>query len=188
MFTGLIESTAEVTNRTENQIAVTRPAIFDDVKTGSSIAVSGVCLSIVKLTDTEMTFDVHEETWSRTKLGSLNKGDRVNLERALKADGRFEGHIVQGHVDAVGECSNAAMQQCSNTVLKIMFPQELKGLIVEKGSIAIDGVSLTVCEVRDTEFAVVLIPHTLEGTTLGALAEGDDVNLEADILGKYGIL
>lgn len=179
MFTGIVEAVAEIKNRTDGSLILERPPGFDDIRIGSSICVSGACLSIVKFDETSIGFDVHEETWSRTKLGSLNVGDDVNLERAMKADGRFEGHIVQGHIDGAGEVCGAG------PMLTIKYPTPLKNLIVEKGSIAIDGVSLTICEVDSEKFSVAIIPHTLEFTTLGKLKTGDKVNLEADILGKY---
>ncbi len=224
MFTGITETMAELKNRTDTGLTIERPSNFDDIQIGSSICVSGVCLSVVKFDDASISFGVHEETWKRTKLGSLNAGDKVNLERAMKADSRFEGHVVQGHVDGVGVVvggagaspagdrprgpvgrspgegwsekfvaprgrSSAEHGSASDAhappMLTIKYPQALSNLIVEKGSIAIDGVSLTICEVDDEKFSVALIPHTLEVTTLGNLKDGDKVNLEADILGKY---
>ena len=184
MFTGLIETTAEVQERTPSSLTIERPKGFSDVKEGSSIAVSGVCLTIAKLTKESMQFDVTEETWSRTTLGSLQKGDRINLERALSASDRFEGHIVQGHVDGVGQCENVKIRKYENE-LSIRYPKELRGLIVEKGSIAMDGVSLTVVQVDEETFSVALIPLTLQATTFGSLRTGSRVNLEADIIGKY---
>lgn len=218
MFTGLIEATAKVLECSKRGIAVERPVFFDDIRIGSSIAVSGACLTVVELTDTSMRFDVHEETWKRTKFGELKKGDPsknlraslVNLERALKAGDRLEGHIVQGHVDGVGEVRSLRASERSERVEKLLesapagalleenarsasreavmtisYPSFLRGFIVEKGSIAIDGVSLTVASVSDQNFTVALIPQTLEQTILGGLKEGDRVHLEADILGKY---
>lgn len=189
MFTGIIEEMAEVNNRTGAGLTIGRPPNFDDIQIGSSICVSGACLSVVKLDERSISFDVHEETWKRTKLGSLNAGDRVNLERAMKADSRFEGHIVQGHVDGIGtlatSCDCSPGEVPASPMLAIKHHQELNHLIVEKGSIAIDGVSLTICEADDEKFSVALIPHTLVATTLGLMKMGDRVNLEADILGKY---
>lgn len=218
MFTGIIEGVAGVKNRSEDGLILERPSDFDDIQIGSSICVSGACLSVIKFDEGSMRFDVHEETWNRTKLGSLKAGDKVNLERAMKADGRFEGHIVQGHVDGVGEVGGAGVvsngprprrgtlrfgifstrraalrgygsgkhtETPASPMLTFKYPSHLKNLIVEKGSMAVDGVSLTVCEVDEEKFSVALIPHTLEVTTLGQLKTGDKVNLEADILGKY---
>lgn len=179
MFTGIVETTAQILDRTDTGLIIERPATFDDIHIGSSICVSGCCLSIVEFDDSSMRFDVMQETWNCTKLGSISKGERVNLERALRADGRFEGHVVQGHVDDVGKVCKV------DKVQKVSLPKALVGLVVPKGSIAIDGVSLTVCDVTDSEFTVALIPLTLKETTLGVLKEGDMVNLEADILWKY---
>jgi len=187
VFTGLIEEVAEVLKRTDHGLLIARPAPFNDIRIGSSIAVSGACLTIASLTDQSMGFDVHEETWARTKLGTLKKGDLVNLERALKAGERFEGHIVQGHVDCVGAVSifSRGSGASRETYLTVRFPPPLRDLIVEKGSIAVDGVSLTVAHVDDEAFTVALIPETLTKTTFGNLQVGEGVNLEADILGKY---
>lgn len=206
MFTGLIESTAKVIDRTGSGLILARPASFDDMNVGSSISVSGACLTVVELTGSSMRFDVHEETWKRTKLGELKKGHLVNLERALKAGDRLEGHIVQGHIDSTGMVVGIAHPPSPRLrgagghvdgvalvsrpaqkegILTITYPFSLRGFIVEKGSIAVDGVSLTVTHVDDETFSVVLIPETLKKTTLGNLEEGSSVNLEADILGKY---
>ena len=192
VFTGLIEEVAEVLNRTDHELLIARPATFNDIRMGSSIAVSGACLTVASLTDQSMGFDVHEETWARTKLGTLNKGDWVNLERAMKISDRLEGHIVQGHVDGVARVSPQGVRAGGPSgdtpappTLTIEYPTELRGLIVEKGSIAVDGVSLTIAHVDDEAFTVALIPETLQKTTLRNLQIGEGVNLEADILGKY---
>lgn len=189
MFTGLIETTAKVLECSEQGIVIERPVIFDDSRIGSSIAVSGACLTVTELEPSSMRFDVHEETWKRTKLRELKKGDLVNLERALKAGDRLEGHMVQGHVDGVGKVSSLRasppVRTSREAVMTISYPPPLRGLIVEKGSIAVDGVSLTVTHVDDETFSVALIPETLKKTTLGNLQEGGWVNLEADVLGKY---
>lgn len=191
MFTGIIEATAEVLERTSKELLLERPASFQDIAIGSSIAVSGACLTIATLTKKTIAFDVHEETWKRTKLGSLVPGDLVNLERAMSAHGRFEGHIVQGHVDCVTRvCSEGATRTGgtkadTSLLMTFEFPSSLHGLVVEKGSVTIDGVSLTIVSVDAKTFTVALIPHTLKETTLGTLKKGDVVNIEADILGKY---
>jgi len=186
MFTGLIEAVAEILEVTPQGLTTTRPVSFLDVKGGSSIAVSGVCLTLTALDAQSLSFDVIEETWKRTTLGSLQKGDCVNLERALPLDSRLEGHFVQGHVDAVGEVRSVeGVGGVEGVKVKIAYPSQLRGLIVEKGSIAIDGVSLTVAHVDAETFSIALIPATLKQTTLGTLREGASVNLETDILGKY---
>jgi riboflavin synthase len=189
VFTGIIEELGTVREISQRQLDLSRPSTFDDLKPGSSIAVSGVCLTIVKLDHSSIAFDLSPETLKRTTLGGLKKGDMVNLERAVKADGRFEGHIVQGHVDCVGRVGKVRKEGKEGTTLTVSYPRQLQGFIVEKGSIAVDGVSLTVvaCRLSLTahSFSVALIPHTLQTTTLGSLKVGDSVNLETDILGKY---
>lgn len=167
-----------------NGLTLMRPASFTDVAVGSSIAVAGVCLSAVAVSDEEITFDVVEETKRRSTLGTLREGDRVNLERAMRADSRFDGHIVQGHTEGVGEVVSVERDGLW-TVLAVRLPEESVPAVVSKGSIAFDGVSLTVVTMHDRECCVALIPHTCEHTTLGALKEGDRVNVETDILGRY---
>ena len=195
MFTGIIEATAPILGKMDTGLTLERPATFDDIRLGSSIAVAGCCLSIVEFDERSMRFDVVEETWNCTKLGSLEEGDPVNLERAMKADGRFEGHMVQGHVDGVGQVKvenreqrtlRPSSGQAENSVtLTISLPERMLPHVVPKGSICIDGVSLTVASLRGSECAIALIPHTLQNTTLGDLREGDSVNIETDIVGKY---
>jgi len=180
MFTGIIEATGKILEKSEDGLEIARPSIFDDCTVGSSISISGVCLTITELDDKSMRFDVVDETLQKTTLGSLNPGDQINLERALRADARFEGHIVQGHVEGV-----AQVESLDQGILTVTVPSDLSPLIVEKGSIAIDGVSLTVAKKDGVQVSVALIPHTLENTTLGSLKDGDTVNIETDILGRY---
>ncbi len=180
MFTGIIEATAKVLETGANKLVLERPAHFDDIKIGSSIAVSGVCLSIISFDERQMSFDVIETTLKKTKLGSLAVGDYANLERAMRADGRFEGHIVTGHSEGVG-----VVVAKKDTILTITIPSPLLPFIVLHGSITIDGVALTVAEISNAQLSVALIPHTLEHTTLGSLVPGSCVNLETDILGRY---
>lgn len=165
--------------RSETQLTIMRPETFDDIVLGSSIAVSGVCLTVVALDDNSMIFDVVAETWDKTSLGALEQGSQVNLERALKADGRFDGHIVQGHIEGV-----ATVKEVGSTFV-IELPGDLTELVVRKGSITIDGVSLTVASNEQNMCVVALIPHTLAETTLGKRQPGDKVNIETDILGRY---
>ncbi|NOS68213.1 MAG: riboflavin synthase [Candidatus Peribacteraceae bacterium] len=181
MFTGIIEATATVLNTSSTGLTIERPALFDDIKIGSSISVSGVCLSVVELRSSSMRFDVVEETWKKTKLAELKKGDRVNLERSMKASDRIEGHIVQGHVEGVGTVNSVKRKEKST---EIIFHFSLLSFhsIVPKGSIAIDGVSLTVADVHDQSVTIALIPHTVENTTLGSLKKGDHVNIETDVM------
>jgi riboflavin synthase len=166
----------------KNKLILERPATFTDIKLGASIAISGVCLSVVQFDDTQMSFDVIDETLRKTKLGDLHVGDAVNLERAMKASDRFEGHIVQGHVEGTGEIRDLGSE---TGVLNIVLPDILVPFVIAKGSITLDGVSLTVANIDDTVCTVALIPHTLSITTLGHLKPGDRINIETDILGRY---
>ena len=187
MFTGIIESTAKVIEKTDRGITVECPATFNDIKIGSSISVSGVCLSIVEFDVTSMRFDVIDETWAKTNLGDLRVGNLVNLERAMKAGDRLDGHVVQGHIEGVGEVVSCQLS-AESSKLTIRVPQEFTASIVTKGSIALDGVSLTVADIQDDIVTVALIPHTLTNTTLQNLKEGDRVNVETDVLIRSHIL
>lgn len=187
MFTGIIEATAPILIKSDTQLSVQRPEVFNDLIIGSSIAVSGVCLSIVSFDDVSMTFDVVEETWKKSKLGSLRTGDMVNLERACLADSRLDGHVVQGHCEGTGTVREIGKlgNWESGTTMSIETPSELNKFFVQKGSISLDGVSLTIAEVNADHITVALVPLTLEKTTLGSLAEGDPINIETDIVGRY---
>ncbi|MDA0238069.1 MAG: riboflavin synthase [Proteobacteria bacterium] len=182
MFTGIVEATAHIIDPDPRRFRIGRPASFDDIRIGSSIAVSGVCLSVTALDVDSMEFEVIPETLGQSKLGRLKRGDMVNLERAMKADARLDGHIVQGHVEGTGAISDMRHE---GGVLFIKLPKELIKNIVHKGSIAIDGVSLTVASIKGEEISVALIPLTLKETTLGLLKAGDAVNVETDVLLKY---
>ncbi|MDD5041879.1 MAG: riboflavin synthase [Candidatus Peribacteraceae bacterium] len=237
MFTGIIEAMAKVLAQGDGRLMLERPAMFDDLKTGSSIAVSGVCLTVTEMNPTSLTFDVMPETISKTTIGNLAAGDFVNLERALPAHGRFEGHVVQGHSEGTGEIvgltpipvsfahnlhlpapsstlqlrSGSAREEGESTLnsqtttnsthspslverglgrevksqdvrLTVRVPAELKRVIVPKGSICLDGVSLTVADTGADTCTVALIPTTLTGTTLGRKRMGERVNIETDIL------
>lgn len=182
MFTGIIEATAHVLKISDSGLTLERPAVFDDIKIGGSIAVSGVCLSVTAFDKNSMSFDVVATTFQKTKLGSLKKGDTVNLERALRADARLEGHIVLGHCEGVGE---GLAVGAVGALLTVTIPEELKKYVVLHGSITLDGVALTVAALKGTAVTVAIIPHTLTNTTLGSLKAGDSVNIETDILGKY---
>ena len=157
---------------------------FEDVAVGASIAVNGVCLTATTVSEDHITVDVVPETLDRTNLNLLDQGSPINLERPMPATGRFDGHIVQGHVDGVGEIA-AIGHDDDGTVMTVRPPADLMQFIVEKGSITIDGVSLTVAGLTDTTFDVALIPHTLDVTTLGLRKPSDPVNLEVDVLAKY---
>lgn len=180
MFTGIIDAVSPVQSVGPTTVTLRRPKEYTDVTIGSSIAVAGVCLSVTELTDDTMSFDIMQTTLQKTTLGSLRVGQAVNLERAMRADARFEGHIVQGHVDDVG-----TVRSFDSGVLTVEVPENLLPLIVLHGSVTVDGVSLTVSALNGQHVSVSLIPHTLATTTLGSLVVGGRVNIETDILGKY---
>jgi riboflavin synthase len=188
MFTGIVEelgTIASLDRGTDSaRLTVRGPLVTGDATHGASIAVNGVCLTVVEHADGEFTVDVMAETLSRSSLGSLRAGDRVNLERAMAAGGRFGGHVVQGHVDGTAQILERVPGDRWELV-RLSLPAGLARYVVEKGSITVDGVSLTVASVDDTSFTVSLIPTTLELTTLGHKGIGDLVNLEVDVLAKY---
>ena len=188
MFTGIVEAVgtiAALERRGEGlRLAVEAPAVAAGVAVGDSVAVNGACLTVVSVGDGVLALDAVRETLERTSLGGLAPGARVNLERPLRADGRLDGHIVQGHVDATGRVERLE-RHGDDVRLFVACDPDFADLLVPKGSVAIDGVSLTVVGLRPRGFDVVLIPHTLAATTLGERRPGDPVNLEADILGKY---
>jgi riboflavin synthase len=183
MFTGIVEATGKVAAVGDGRLIVASP-LLADAPIGASVSVAGVCLTVVEHSDAGTRFDVVPETLDRTTLGGLEVGSQVNLELAMPATGRFDGHVVQGHVDGVGSVEAFAEEE-GRVTLTIRPPSRLLSHIAEKGSIAIDGVSLTVAGVSGDTFSVALIPHTLEMTTLGGLAPGDRVNLETDVIAKY---
>jgi riboflavin synthase len=180
MFTGLIEEVGRVVEATPTRLGVEARTVLEDAKLGDSIAVNGVCLTIAELDQGTFTADVMAETLRRTNLGALAPGQPVNLERALRADARLGGHIVQGHVDAV-----AALAAREDGDMAFVAPSALVKYIARKGAVAINGVSLTVVAVDDAVFSVSLIPATLAGTNLDGLKVGDAVNLEVDVVAKY---
>lgn len=188
MFTGIIEEIGEIAavNRGVKscELTVKGNVIFGDLKIGDSVAVNGVCLTASKINGDTFTADVMAETVRRSNLGTLKKGSKVNLERAMAADGRFGGHIVAGHIDGTGLVQSLARED--NAVwVTVTAGEEIMRYIVEKGSVAIDGISLTVASVFRDAFAVSIIPHTGAETTLLARKSGERVNLECDIVGKY---
>jgi riboflavin synthase len=188
VFTGIIENKGAVESIEVQEdlarLVIRAPQIAADVKLGDSVAVNGTCLTVVESDGERLSFDAVRETLERTALGDLKAGSEVNLERAMRADGRFDGHIVQGHVDGVGRVARLT-RQGDDVQLFIECDKEFAELLVDKGSVAIDGVSLTVVTVGEAGFDVILIPHTLVVTTMGDFEAGRRVNLEADILGKY---
>ena len=187
VFTGIVEQVADVVsvedNGTGNRL-VLAGGTLGDVPVGASISVNGVCLTAVEAGDGQLSVDIVPETLARSTLGSLLPGGRVNIERPMRADGRFDGHIVQGHVDGVGTVREVIVGG-GGVVMRVDAPEESMPYVVEKGSITIDGVSLTVAGLSEGGFEVALIPHTLDVTTLGLLKPGDTVNLEMDVLAKY---
>lgn len=188
MFTGIIEEIGTINHTAINQlfgrIAISAHTVLEGTKPGDSIAVNGVCLTVTALHPDGFEADVMAETLRRSNLGEIVTGAKVNLERAMPADGRFGGHIVSGHIDSTGEITHMAREY--NAVwITLKAPGSALDLIVEKGSIAIDGVSLTAAIVSDIDFKVSLVPHTGKETALLSKKPGDLVNLECDIIGKY---
>jgi riboflavin synthase len=188
MFTGIVEAMGTVVEVADTggkrRLAIDAGGLAEGLGVGESVAVNGVCLTAVEVAGSVLAVEAVEETLARSNLGLLAEGSRVNLERPLRADGRFDGHIVQGHVDGVGRVRSATPEGASIR-LWIDAPPALRRYLAEKGSVAVDGVSLTVSGVDGTGFEVVLIPHTLEVTLFGARRPGDAVNLEADVIAKY---
>ncbi|MEV4997673.1 riboflavin synthase [Streptomyces niveus] len=188
MFTGIVEELGEVT-AVENlgdssRFRLRGPAVTEDAKHGDSIAVNGVCLTVVDLAEGEFTADVMAETLNRSSLGALVPGSRVNLERPMAVGDRLGGHIVQGHVDGTGMVVEREASE-NWEIVKISLPADLTRYVVEKGSITVDGVSLTVVDAGPDYFTISLIPTTLALTTLGIKQPGDPVNLEVDVIAKY---
>ncbi len=190
MFTGIIEAIGTVTEMRPAgnaiRLRVAAPGLFADAPAvlGESVAVNGVCLTVSEIDARAVRFDVVPETIRRSKLNALRAGDPVNLERAMRPTGRFGGHFVQGHVDGVGTV-RSVQRAGESYLLTVQAPAEVLEFVVEKGSITIDGVSLTIAHLSSDAFSVALVPHTLSATTLGRLKVGDVVNLEADLIGKY---
>jgi len=188
MFTGIIEAVGKVANIEHGgeaiRLTVASSKIAEDVALGDSVSINGVCLTVTDIHAPRITFDAVYETMRKTTLGDLGVGDAVNLERAVPVGGRLGGHVVQGHVDGTGRI--ASIRPIGNSwFVYIDTTPELMRYIVTKGSVAVNGISLTVAEAEDRTFALSIIPHTWENTTLQQLRAGDAVNIETDILGKY---
>ena len=183
MFTGIVEEVGSIINP-GNRLKIKCEKILSDVNLGDSIAVNGICLTVTEFDANSITVDVMNETLNKTYLGSMKKGDLVNLERAMPANGRFGGHIVSGHIDGTGIIRNITKDGIS-IWYSITADDKILSYIVEKGSIAIDGISLTVAYINEEIFKVSVIPHTQDNTTLLSKNIGDKVNLENDIVGKY---
>ncbi len=187
MFTGIITDVGEVVDNRSTQEALrlsVRSVLLADCEIGASVAVNGACLTVVALQDDVATFDVSPETQERTTIGSLTAGRKVNVERPLRAGEEFGGHIVQGHVDGVGLVESIA-PEADGRRMRIALPEGLARYVVEKGSVCVDGVSLTATSVNGHAFEVALVPHTLTATTLGDEGPGTNVNIEVDVLAKY---
>jgi riboflavin synthase len=188
IFTGIIEETGTI-NRIDrginsSRINIKARTVLEGTKIGDSIAINGVCLTVTSLGNSHFTADIMAETLAKTNLGQLSSGQLVNLERAVRLGDRMGGHLVQGHVDGIGFIAEQKKMDIA-TILRIKAEQDLLGYVVKKGSIAIDGISLTVVDVLADSFTISLIPHTSANTTLGYKKPGDSVNLETDIIGRY---
>lgn len=188
MFTGIVEELGSVAGIEEQDDAIRLtlrgPLVVSDAGRGDSIAVNGCCLTVTDQDADTFTVDVMKESLDKTSLGALAVGDPVNLERAMRADGRFGGHVVQGHVDGTGTIASRTASEHWE-VVAVAYPRELGRYLVPKGSVTVDGTSLTVVDVDDETFTISLIPTTLAATTLGTKQPGDPVNLEVDVLAKY---
>lgn len=185
MFTGIVEELGSVRSLQDHRLEITCGVVPADTDVGASVAVNGVCLTVVGRAPDGLAFDLSEETIARTSLRRLAFGARVNLERPVTLAARLGGHVVQGHVDDVGTVVADERDSAGGARLRIWVPPELRRYTVEKGSIAVDGVSLTVAELHDDGVTIALIPHTLAVTTLGTSSPGDPVNLEVDMIAKY---
>ena len=184
MFTGIVEEVGVVAKISDNAMTIRASKVLEGVKLGDSIAVNGACLTAVEFSQSEFSVDLSPETMRRTSLGQLSVGGPVNLERALLASDRMGGHIVQGHVDGTGRVMSIKPDGDS-IIFRIRVPKRLDHYIVEKGFVAVDGISLTVVKRGASSFTLAVIPYTLENTNLSTVSVGDRVNLEADILAKY---
>lgn len=188
MFTGIITNTGLVSKWTPTKsggrLLVKPKRKFIRVQIGESIAINGCCLTVVSHHQQTLAFDVSDETMKKTAMAELQQGSTVNLERAMRASDRLGGHFVLGHVDCVGRVKRVIRHKGS-VEIRISYPKKFANLLIEKGSVTVDGISLTVCDLTSTEFSLYIIPHTLKETHLESMSSGDRVNLEFDVLGKY---
>lgn len=185
MFTGIVEELGQVVSREGSRMVVRSPVAASDAAIGDSVSIDGVCLTVVALDGDELSFDISQETFDRTSLGALRSGDAVNVERPATLASRLGGHLVQGHVDATARVSAVRPDADGSARVSVRLPGPLLRYVVEKGSITLDGVSLTVAALRGDVIDVALIPHTLEATTFGTVRAGDPVNVEVDVLARY---
>lgn len=190
MFTGIIEEVGRVARISDKnnsrRIVVSCSQLVKELKKGESVAVSGVCLTAVEVTPTSFSADLAEETWKRTSFSRIKKDTLVNLELPMRADGRFGGHIVQGHVDGIGKfLALDKIRDAEDYWLRIEIPSELERYVISKGSLSIEGISLTVARIEGLTVTAAIIPHTVKMTNLASLKAGDPVNLEVDMIAKY---
>ncbi|HEY7652194.1 MAG TPA: riboflavin synthase [Methylomirabilota bacterium] len=185
MFTGLIEEVGKVLERDGARLVVAADRVLEGSAVGASVAVNGACLTVVERGPGRLRFDLGPETLARTALADLSAGDPVNLERPLRLGGLVGGHLVQGHVDGVGIVVGVSRQAETARLTVEWRDRSLASLLIPQGSVAVDGVSLTVARLNARDFEIMIIPHTLAATTLGSLAPGQRVNLEMDMIGKY---
>jgi len=185
MFTGIVEECGGVEEISASHLRVAARTVSADAGIGDSIAVNGACLTVVERSDGHLSFDVSEETLRRTSFSRLRTGDAVNLERPVTLMSRLGGHLVQGHVDGVGEVAALERTSDGGAWLTVRAPDALGRYLVEKGSVTVDGISLTVAAIDGATFSVALIPHTLDVTTLGTAEVGHPVNLEVDVIARY---
>jgi riboflavin synthase len=185
MFTGIVEERGVVRELGTTRLSIGCRTAASDATEGASIAVNGACLTVVEHSDEHLAFDISEETLRRTSFSRLRAGDPVNLERSLTLSSRLGGHLVQGHVDGVGEVVVIDLAEDGSAWITVRAPERVARYLVEKGSVCVDGVSLTVASRDGETFGVALIPHTLEVTTLGTAEVGDPLNLEVDVIAKY---
>lgn len=188
MFTGLVSELGQIKSslRQSNsyKLLIKAKLVLEDLKLGDSVAVNGACLTVIDISSNSFTVDVMPETANKTLIPAFKSGERVNLERTVRVGDRLDGHIVTGHIDFTGLILDVKKDEIAN-VFTIRLPREAMRYVVRKGSVAIDGISLTVCDVGDDWFGVSIIPHTAQNTTLGFKKKGDYVNIETDVLGKY---
>ncbi|MBI5090859.1 MAG: riboflavin synthase [Candidatus Hydrogenedentes bacterium] len=184
MFTGIIEEVGAVSRRSGADLAVLAKVVLEDLHLGDSIAVNGVCLTVAAINEHDFVVQISPETYARSTLSTVRPGDAVNLERAMLAGGRFGGHMVQGHVDGVGHVASI-QPQGEFSLWRFRAPADVARYLVPKGSVAVDGISLTVVEPAGDTFGVAVIPATIAKTTLGSKRPGAAVNLEADVIGKH---
>ena len=188
MFTGIVEELGQILDieprASGMQLTISAKLVMDDLNKGDSISINGVCLTVTQKKEKNFSLDLVPETLDQSNLGELIEGDYVNLERAMKASARFGGHILQGHVETIGVILDK-LQQKDNSVLLVGLDPEWMRLCIPKGSIALDGISLTIAKIEANIVEIALIPHTLENTTLGLKSKSDTLNIETDIIGKY---